>query len=78
MRRGIEHFIDEFDGYQIVVDCEQPAPDSSWVLSVQIYKDAEPVLPRRDDSDKSYATAEEAKRVGVEFGRNIIRNLSRQ
>ncbi|AHE30757.1 DUF6566 family protein [Burkholderia pseudomallei] len=78
MRRGIEHFIDEFDGYQIVVDCEQPAPNSSWVLSVQIYRDGEPVLPRCDDSDRAYATAEEAKRVGVGLGRNIIRNLSRQ
>lgn len=77
MRRGIEHFIDEFDGYQIVVDCEQPALGSSWVLSVQINRNGEPVLPRRDDSDDSYATAQEAKLAGVELGRNIIRNINR-
>ncbi|WP_175829024.1 DUF6566 family protein [Burkholderia cepacia] len=77
MRRGIEHFIDEFDGYQIVVDCEQPALDSSWVLSVQIYRNGEPVLPWRDDSDNSYATAQEAKLAGVELGRSIIRNINR-
>ncbi|WP_367398881.1 DUF6566 family protein [Burkholderia multivorans] len=75
MRRGIEHFVDEFDGYHIVVDCEQPAVNSAWIMSVEIYKDGASVVPRRADSDHSYPTAKEAQAAGIERARNIIRKL---
>ncbi|WP_347880176.1 DUF6566 family protein [Burkholderia sp. BCC1644] len=76
MHKRIEFHIDEFDGYEIIVESVQPAPGSTWMANVRVRKDGVE-SPRRYDFDAEYETSDEAQQAGVEIGRAIVRDINR-
>ncbi|WP_319000992.1 MULTISPECIES: DUF6566 family protein [Burkholderia] len=76
MHKRIECHIDEFDGYEIIVESVQSAPGSTWMANVRVRKDGVE-SPKRYDFDTEYETSEEAKCAGVESGHTIVRDINR-
>lgn len=76
LHKRIKCNVEEFDGYEIIVESVQPAPGSMWTPSVLVSKDGIE-SPRRYDFDTEYRKSDEATRTGVEVGHVFVRGIGR-